>query len=67
MNDNAGLSLEEFATLVRRAGMSLTEAELEHLKPMYEHFMGPVERMNQLDLDAEDLALTFLPDWEPQV
>ena len=67
MTEEAGIPLEEFAALVRRAGMSLTEAELEHLKPMYDHYVGPVGSMHLLDLGAEDLAVTFVPDWEPQV
>ena len=33
--------------------------KLEHLKPMYEHFLEPIARMNALDLDAEDLAVVF--------
>lgn len=67
MTENTGISLEDFAALVRRAGMSLNEAELEHLKPTYELYMNSVAAMNLLDLDAEDLALTYIPDWEPQV
>ena len=67
MSEDAGIAMEDFAALVRRAGMSLTEAELEHLKPMYDYYQGSVQKMNKLDLDAEDLALTYIPDWEPQV
>ncbi len=62
MNDKTSISLEEFATLVRRAGMSLNSEELEHLKPTYEIYMAPVEAMQALELDAEDLALTYIPD-----
>ncbi|MCI0870131.1 MAG: hypothetical protein J4O08_10460 [Chloroflexi bacterium] len=67
MSENTGIPLEEFATLVKRAGMNLNEPELEHLKPMYEHYLASLERMHLLDLDAEDLAMTYIPDWEPQV
>ena len=67
MTGDAGIPLEEFATLVRRAGMRLTKAELDDLKPMYDHYVDSVGAMHLLELDAEDLALTFIPDWEPQV
>ena len=67
MNEDKGISLEEFGTLARRAGMSMSEAELENLKPMYEHYADSVARMHLLDLDAEDLALTYIADWDPQI
>ena len=67
MSDTTSISLEEFATLVRRAGMNLNSEELEHLKPTYEMYIGPVEAMQALELDAEDLALTYIPDWEPKL
>lgn len=61
------ISLEEFRALTNRVGLELTDDELEHLKPMYEHFLEPVARMNALDLDAEDLAVVFSPGWDPEV
>lgn len=67
MNDGTNISMDEFAALVRRAGMNLTDEELENLKPTYELYTGPVEAMNKVDLDAEDMALTYIPDWEPQI
>ena len=61
------VSMEDFRALAKRVGMELDDDELAHLKPMYEHFLGPVARMNALDLDAEDLAVVFGPGWEPEV
>ena len=61
------ISLEEFRALTNRVGLELSDAELEHLKPMYEHFLEPIARMNALDLDAEDLAVVFQPSWDPEV
>jgi len=59
--------MEEFRALTNRVGLELSDEELEHLKPMYEHFLGPVARMNALDLDVEDLAVVFAPGWDPEV
>ena len=61
------ISLEEFRALTNRVGLELSDDELEHLKPMYEHFLEPIARMNALDLDAEDLAVVFQPGWDPEV
>ena len=61
------ISLEEFRALTNRVGLELSDEELEHLKPMYEHFLEPIARMNALDLDAEDLAVVFQPGWDPEV
>lgn len=61
------ISTEEFRALTNRVGLELNDEELEHLKPMYEHFLEPVARMNALDLDAEDLAVVFQPGWDPEV
>ena len=60
------ISMDEFRALVNRVGMELDDDELAHLKPMYEHFLEPVARMNALDLDAEDLAVVFSPGWDPR-
>lgn len=61
------ISLEEFRALTNRVGLELSDEELEHLKPMYEHFLDPVACMNALDLDVEDLAVVFSPGWDPEV
>ncbi len=61
------ISLEEFRALTNRVGLELSDEELEDLKPMYEHYLDPVARMNALELDAEDLAVAFSPDWDSEV
>ena len=60
-------TLDDFRALTRRAGLELTDDEIEHLKPMYDHYLEPIARMNALDLDAEDLAVVYSPGWDPEV
>ena len=60
-------TLDDFRVLTRRAGLDLTDEELEHLKPMYDHYLEPIAQMNALDLDAEDLAVVYSPGWDPEV
>ena len=35
-------SLDDFRALTQRAGLDLTDDELEHLKPMYDHYLEPI-------------------------
>ncbi|MYE54662.1 MAG: hypothetical protein F4X34_05640 [Chloroflexi bacterium] len=60
-------SIDDFRALTKRAGLDLTDDELEHLKPMYDHYLEPITSMNALDLDAEDLAVVYSPGWDPEV
>ena len=60
-------SIDDFRALTRRAGLDLTDDEIEHLKPMYDHYLEPITNMNALDLDAEDLAVVYSPGWDPEV
>lgn len=62
----ASISTDDFRALAVRAGLELTDEELESLKPMYEHYLPAIERMNALELDAEDLAVSFTPGWDPE-
>ena len=60
-------TLEDFRALTKRAGIELTDDELQELKPMYDHYLEPIARMNALELDAEDLAVVYSPGWDPEV
>ena len=61
------ISHEDFRALTKRAALDLTDDELEHLKPMYDHYLESIASMNALDLDAEDLAVVFSPGWDSEV
>ena len=64
MVESEEISMEDFRALVYRAGLKLTAEELEGLKPMYDHYATRTRALHELDLDAEDLALVFSPDWD---
>ena len=64
MAESEGISIGDFRVLVGRAGLSLTDEELESLKPMYEHYAGEAARLHELELGAEDMAVAFSPDWD---
>ena len=64
MGGPESISMNAFRVLADRAGLGLTMDELESLKPMYDHFARQTAVLSELDLDAEDMALRFPPDWE---
>jgi hypothetical protein len=61
MSEQEGISLDAFRVLVERAGLSLNAEELAALKPMYDFYAPLVQALHDVELDAEDLAVTFLP------
>jgi hypothetical protein len=66
MAASEGISLEHLRVLAERVGLKLSDAELEHLKPMYDHYMPEVQALHELELDVEDLAVVFAPQWDPE-
>jgi hypothetical protein len=66
MAETASISLENFHILVERAGLSLSSEELTALKPMFDFYAEQIRRLHEVELGAEDLAVTFDPGWDPQ-
>ena len=58
-----GMTSDEFGYLVRRAGLTLTPEESEHLKTLFEPYRDQLELLHGLDLDSEEPAVTFDPEW----
>ena len=57
------LSLEKFQTLVQRAGLDLSQDELEHLKTLYDLYAEQVGIIHTVDLHAEEPGIIFSADW----
>jgi hypothetical protein len=57
------LSLEQFQTLVEQAGLDLTRDELEHLKTLYGLYAEQVGIIHTVDLQTEEMGITFSPEW----
>jgi hypothetical protein len=66
MAETAGIPLETFRVLTERSGLSLSEAELASLKPMFDFYAERIQKLHEVELDAEDLAVVFAPGWNPQ-
>ncbi len=66
MADSDGISLDNLRVLAERVDLRLTPAELEHLKPMFDFYAEQLRVLHDMDLAAEDLAVVFSPNWDPQ-
>ena len=66
MADSEGIALDHLQVLAERVGLRLTSAELEHLKPMFDFYAAQIRVLHDLDLAAEDLAVVYSPNWDPQ-
>lgn len=66
MGEATGISLDHFRVLVEQARLNLSSEELASLKPMYDFYVAQVQRLHELDLGAEDLAVVFPPVWDAQ-
>jgi hypothetical protein len=65
MAEGETISLDHFRILTARAGLTLTPDELTALKPMYDHYAALIQSLHEMPLEAEDLAVTFSPNWDP--
>jgi hypothetical protein len=66
MADSEGIALDHLRVLAEQVGLRLTPPELEHLKPMFDFYAALIHELHDLDLAAEDLAVVYSPNWDPQ-
>jgi hypothetical protein len=66
MAESEGISVDHFRVLAERSGLGLTNAELAALKPMFEYYAKQIKVLYDVELEAEDLAVTYTPNWDPQ-
>ena len=64
MSESEEIGMEEFKRLADHAGLGMSEDELEQLKPLYDLYMRQARLIHSVDLKAEEMAVTFRPDWE---
>ena len=60
---NEGISVGALQQIVERAGMDLDQEELEQLKPLYDLYWQYVTQLHSIDLQAEEIAMAFHPEW----
>jgi hypothetical protein len=66
MVEPENISVEQLRVLTERAGLALKEEELTALKPMFDHYAKQIKVLFEVELEAEDLAVMYSPNWDPQ-
>ena len=66
MAESETIAVEHLRVLAERAGLALKDEELVALKPMFDHYAKQVKALFEVELDAEDLAVMYSPNWDPQ-
>ncbi len=56
------ISMEEFKLMSDRAGLGMDQAELDHLKPIYELYMEYTAMMHAIEFGPEEMVVEFHPD-----
>ena len=62
MAENPEISMEEFKFMADRAGLGMDQAELEHLKPIYELYMQYTAMVHSIDFGPEEMVVELNPD-----
>ena len=57
------VNAEQFAMMTRLAGLNMSQEEIDELKPMYDLYSEYIRLVHSVDLQAEEIGLTFHPDW----
>jgi hypothetical protein len=66
MAETEGISIDQLRGLAERSGLTLKHEELTALKPMYDHYATQIRVLFEIELEAEDLAVVYSPNWDPQ-
>ena len=64
-SDAGGVTPEEFKLMADRAGLGMSQSELDDLKPLYDLYAQYIDLLHSLDLQAEEIGVTFHPEWPP--
>jgi hypothetical protein len=66
MPESEGIAVEQLRGLAERAGLMMKHDEVAALKPMFDHYAKQIKLLFEIDLDAEDMAVVYSPNWDPQ-
>ena len=61
-NPSQEISMQEFKFMADRAGLGMDQAELDHLKPIYELYLEYTAKVHSIDFGPEEMVVEFHPD-----
>ena len=63
MAETSDVSMEEFRFMADRAGLGLSDQELEELKPIYDLYAAYAAQLHTINYGSEEMVVEFHPDW----
>ena len=57
------VSEEQFSMMTHLAGLNMSKEEVDELKPIYDLYQEYIRLVHSVDLQAEEIGLTFHPNW----
>ncbi len=63
MAEASDVSMEEFRQMAARAGLGMSDQEVEELKPIYDLYAAYAAQLHDINFGAEEMVVEFHPDW----
>ena len=57
------VSLERLKLMAELAGLNMTDEEVEEIKPLFDLHYQYAKQLHDVDLGAEEIAVSFEADW----
>ncbi len=59
----AEVAMSEFKLMADRAGLGMSQQELDELKPIYDLHAAYARMLHTVSFGAEEMVVEFHPDW----
>ena len=57
------VSMERLKLMAELAGLNMTDEEVEEIKPLFDLHYQYAKQLHDVDLGAEEIAVSFEADW----
>ncbi|HIM37551.1 MAG TPA: hypothetical protein EYM38_05935 [Dehalococcoidia bacterium] len=57
------VSMERLKLMAELAGLNMTDVEVEEIKPLFDLHYQYAKQLHDVDLGAEEIAVSFEADW----
>ena len=63
MPDQSAMSIDELQQLADRAGLGMSRAEVEALKPVYDLYAAYARQCHEIEFGPTEMIVEYHPDW----